>query len=65
MNPLQSHPNASVAGLAGASVTLLLFAAHEVGYDAPPEVSAALVTIVSAGVLAIGKRKKPRKRRKH
>lgn len=39
-------PKVQAAGTAGAAATLLVFVAYELGIDVPPEVAAALATVL-------------------
>lgn len=43
------HPKIAVAGVAGAVTTILVFVVNELGVDVPPEVAAAVTTILSFG----------------
>lgn len=55
---MNAHPNASAAAIAGAIVTVVVWAADEFGRLAIPEfVVAALTTLVLAGVLFLGRRR--------
>lgn len=56
MNTIAENPNASVATAAGAAVTVAIWVATSLGLDVPPEVAAAVTTLVAAVVLYIGKR---------
>lgn len=50
---MNKHPNATAAGLTGAVVTLGLYIGSLFGWEPPPEIAAAIVTVVSAAVLLI------------
>lgn len=58
-NAISENPNASVAGGVGAGVTLLVWLATALGVEVPPEVAAALVTVVGFVVLWIGRMRQP------
>ena len=54
---MSNHPNATAAAIAGALVTLILYAADALaGIDAPDTVENALLTLVLAAVLFVGRR---------
>lgn len=54
---MRQHPNASAAGISGAVVTIGVWAATSLGVEVPPEVAAAVTTVVAALVLAVGRRR--------
>lgn len=41
------HPKIAAAGAAGAATTMIVFVAHELGLDVPPEVGAALTALIA------------------
>jgi putative flippase GtrA len=55
---VSDNPNASITGGVGAAVTLAVWLATTLGIEIPPEVSAALVTVVGFVVLYVGRQKK-------
>lgn len=55
-NQIKENPNAAVAASAGALVTVAVWVATSLGVDVPPEVAAAVTTLVGAAVLYMGKR---------
>ena len=55
---VSDNPNASITGGVGAAVTLAVWLATVAGVEVPPEVAAALVTVVGFVVLFVGRQKK-------
>lgn len=43
------NPKVAAGGAAGAAVTVIVFVAGQLGLEVPPEVAAALVTLISTG----------------
>ena len=58
-NVVTNNPNASIAGAVGAAVTIGIWVATALGVDVPPEIAAAITTLVGTVVLLIGNRSKP------
>jgi len=54
---ISANPNASVSGAVGGAVTLAVWLATVLGVEVPPEVAAALVTVVGSLALYVGRRK--------
>ena len=57
-NVVTDNPNASVAGAVGATVTVIVWVASALGVAIPPEIAAALTTVMGTLVLWIGNRNK-------
>jgi hypothetical protein len=55
-NPVTENPNASTTAVSGAGVTVAIWLAASLGADIPPEIAAALTTVVGAAILYFGKR---------
>lgn len=53
MRPLQTHPNASAATLAGSVTVLAVYVAGVFGLSIPVEVGSAFTTIIAAVTLAL------------
>lgn len=54
---MNQHPNASVAGGAGAFTVVVVYVATQFGLDVPAEVASAFTTLVAAAVLYLGRRR--------
>jgi hypothetical protein len=54
--PIQNHPNATLAGVSGAITTLVIWGIGLSGTETPPEVAAAVATIIATLSLAIGRK---------
>jgi hypothetical protein len=57
--PATSNPNAEVAVYTGALTVLIAWLLGHFGVDVSAEVGAALTTVLTGGVLLVGRRTKP------
>jgi len=54
---MRNHPNATMAGYSGAAATILIYIFSLLGLELPPEIAAAMATVIIGGILLLGKRK--------
>ena len=61
---LSEHPNTRAAGGAGAGSIVLIYVFSLFGIELPGLVAAAAVTLITMGVLFVGRRWQPKRKRK-